>query len=135
MLKKFIRWSVTLAYAAGVFYLSVMPSGGPEFFPHQDKVIHFVMYAGMAFLFVWLLRVTSLRSWQHLPLLAAGFAIAYGALNEFNQIFISYRSAEVGDLAANFVGATVGAFAGMIAARAMDARRARVAELSSGERQ
>jgi len=132
---KFIRWIVTLAYAAGVFYVSLMPSTGPEMFPHQDKVVHFVMYAGMAFLLVWLLRVTSLRQRQHLPLLAAVLAIAYGALNEFNQVFVSYRSAEIADLAANIFGAVFGAVAGVLAAGKIEARRARMAGLPSGERQ
>lgn len=135
MWKKIARWSVTLAYAAGIYYLSVMPGNGPEFFPLQDKVFHFVMYAGLAFLFVWSLRITSLRFWPHVPVLAAAFAVAYGALNEINQLRIPYRSAEFMDIVANTLGAALGAYAGALSAKAIEARRERrVSECASGGR-
>ncbi len=125
MWKKIARWSVTLAYAVGVYYLSVVPGGGPEFFPYQDKVLHFALYAGLAFLFVWSLRITNLRFWPHVPLLAAALAVAYGALNEVNQLRIPYRSAEFLDVVANTLGAALGACVGALAAKSMEARRLR----------
>ncbi|MBN1282514.1 MAG: VanZ family protein [Proteobacteria bacterium] len=124
-IRQLIRWGTTLAWAAGILYLSFMPGPGIEFFPHQDKVAHFAMYAGLAFLLVWSLRLTALRFRPYAPLLAAAFAAAYGALTEAGQLFIASRSSEPADFVANAIGAAIGAWSGMRAAAALERRRAR----------
>ena len=120
---KMTRWTITVAYAAGIFYISMIPVGSEVLFPYSDKIFHFVIYAGFAILVVWSLRVTSLRPWPHVPMLAAAVAIAYGAVNELHQLYIPQRSAELLDLVANALGATAGVIVAMAAARALERRK------------
>jgi len=122
---KLTRWTVTAVYAALIFYVSMRPNFGPPLFPHSDKVAHFVLYAGLAFLVVWSLRVTVLRFWPHVPILASLLAVFYGGINEIHQHFIPYREAEALDMVANALGAIVGTLLAMRVARALERRRVR----------
>jgi VanZ family protein len=126
------RWTITAAYAALIFYVSMRPDFGPPLFAHSDKVAHFVLYAGLAFLVVWSLRVTVLRFWPHVPILAFGLAVVYGAINEVHQHFIPHREAEGLDMLANALGAVAGTVLAVHVARALERRRARRKLMSEG---
>jgi VanZ family protein len=67
-----------------------------------DKLVHAGAFAVLAALIY--------RARPSLPL-AIGATTAYGALDELHQRFTPMRSADPLDLAADFVGACVGAFA------------------------
>lgn len=102
------RWLITLIYAGVIFYLSSIPSVRPPLFPYSDKVIHFFMYAGLAVLCAWSLFSTRYRLSKRLPWIAITAAVFYGITDEFHQMFVPTRTAEVSDLLANTVGAVVG---------------------------
>ncbi|MBU0715075.1 MAG: VanZ family protein [Verrucomicrobia bacterium] len=107
-------WLICGIYAVGILGLSIMPAsalaGTPELFPHQDKVLHALMYGGWAVLLGWAL----LRQMQNRP--AAWMvgivliATAYGVLMEILQgslIWIQ-RTCSWGDMLANLAGAILG---------------------------
>jgi len=108
---KLIRWSSLLLYALFIFFLSTRPAGGMELFEHADKIIHFIFYAIMAALSAWVLSSTDFperpREFFFGSVLMAS---SYGAFIELVQGSLSYRSAELGDIMANTIGAMVGAF-------------------------
>ena len=108
------RWLICGIYAAGMLGLSIMPASAlaetPELFPHQDKVLHALMYGGWAVLLGWTLQ----RQMRNRP--AAWMvgivlmATAYGALMEVLQgslIWIQ-RTCSWGDMLANLSGAILG---------------------------
>lgn len=108
------RWVVCGVYALLVLVLSVMPAGAlaqtPELFPHQDKVLHALMYGILAVLLGWALREQLHRkplAWM-LGIVAA--ATAYGALMEIlqGQLTSIQRTCSWGDMLANLVGAVLG---------------------------
>ena len=108
------RWLICWLYAAGMLGLSIMPAStltkAPELFPHQDKVLHALMYGGWAVLLGWALQ----RQIQNLP--AAWMvgivlmATAYGALMEVLQGSLTWiqRTCSWGDMLANLAGAVLG---------------------------
>ena len=108
------RWLICWLYAAGILGLSIMPASAlaeaPELFPHQDKVLHALMYGGWAVLLGWTLQ----RQMRNRPAAwMAGIvlvATAYGALMEILQgslIWIQ-RTCSRGDMLANLAGAILG---------------------------
>lgn len=103
----------------------------PSFF-FADKIIHFFLYGGLAFLCAWSLRVTESAGYYVTPLLAAGLAIAYGAFDEIHQFFVPGRSCSVWDVAADATGATAGVIVAVIVAKICAGRRATI--VSGGER-
>ena len=108
------RWLICGLYAAGMLGLSIMPASAlaetPELFPHQDKVLHALMYGGWTVLLGWTLQ----RQMHNRPAACmAGIvllATAYGALMEVLQgslIWIQ-RTCSWGDMLANLAGAILG---------------------------
>ncbi len=73
-----------------------------------DKLVHGIEYAVGGFLAAAALR-RDRRFWTWTT--AVVFCVAWGALDEFHQSFVPGRDATVMDLAADAVGAAVGAFA------------------------
>lgn len=106
---KAVRWSVTLAYAGFIFYLSsrVWPEA-PHLFPYADKVIHLVIYAPLSFCLVWALRATAMRNREGIPAVALLLAILYGITDEVHQMFVPGRQASVVDFIADALGALLG---------------------------
>jgi len=131
---KYIRWFITLAYAAGIFYLSSRQWGGVPLFPYADKIIHFMLYAGLAFLCAWSLRVTETYGHAMMPILAVGLATSYGAIDEIHQFFVPGRSCETLDLLADAAGAAFGALMALQAAKCCRRRRAAEADETGGGR-
>ncbi len=98
-----------MAYAVGLFIVSVVPVQPTVSIRHLDKLFHLCEYL----LFAWLLiqavrrsrmqpRTVRLRAWL--------YATSYGALIELIQAFLPWRSAELADALANAVGAGFGAW-------------------------
>lgn len=98
-------------YAAGILIMSILPARAleatPELVPHQDKLIHALVYGGWAVLLVWAWR----ERWPGKPWVwlaaAVGIAAAYGVLMEGLQggLVGFQRTCSVGDMLANLVGA------------------------------
>ena len=93
---------LSILYMAGLYWLSDQPGGHtPPPFPGADKVVHFVLYAGLG----GLLRLT-------MPsiLLVIAFGSIYGVLDEFHQSFVPGRSADPWDVLADICGTVFGCF-------------------------
>lgn len=120
------RWLICGIYAAGILGLSIMPASAlaetPELFPHQDKVLHILMYGGWAVLLGWALQKqmrNRLAAWMIGIVL---IATTYGALMEVLQgswIWIQ-RTCSWGDMLANLAGAILGV--GLFALYALNLR-------------
>ncbi len=101
---------LTGAYCAFIFYLSsISEPPDPGFsFPYMDKVVHVLLYGGLAAtLSVGIRRsneVVSLRVQLWAPIV---FAVLYGVTDEVHQIYVSNRGWELLDLVADGVGAVL----------------------------
>lgn len=107
------RWAwaaAALAWAGAIFWASSKPHPFP-FLPtgllELDKLLHLVAYAVLGALLVgpFFPRLGAARA----VVAAAAIATAYGASDEWHQSFVPNRSADVRDLAADAVGAVLGA--------------------------
>ena len=116
---KRLRWVPVVAYAGLIFFLSSRAWREPPFelFYGADKVIHAIMYAGLAFGLVWAFRATRWKFNPHLFWVAALISLAYGASDEFHQSFVEGRTASIADLIADGIGGCVGAYAAIVVAR------------------
>lgn len=102
--------ALTIAYCAGLFYLSsgASPVKPPSLFAHEDKVIHAMLYAGLAAV-VWIgmRRAKNPAGPRMLFLAPILFACAYGISDEFHQWFVPGRTADVWDAASDTCGALI----------------------------
>lgn len=106
-----IRTAVWLTCLAGAFTAThIPPPSKPLPFTPNDKLLHFVGFAGLGLLTAW--QAASGRSAPASRKVAAWFLalIAYGALDELSQP-IAGRSCELGDWLADCGGAAVGIIA------------------------
>ena len=97
-----------------IFVLSSLPLAIPEVerFPLKDKGVHFLEYAILG----GLCAHASIRTFPDHPrlraaLLGAFLAASWGLSDELHQSFVPTRSADVIDLVADSLGASVGAVA------------------------
>lgn len=104
-----VRWITTLAYAGVIFYLSSRAWNGTSLFPHADKLLHLLVYAGLGALCVWALEGTSLRGRAQIFPLAAAMAFLYGVTDEMHQMLVPGREASLADLIFDGIGAAAGA--------------------------
>jgi len=106
--KVFWRWGFLVGYTAGIFLLSAIPGHALPTVRVSDKLIHAVEFGLLAVLLCRALRV-SVTTWSHSRIIfvSALIAIFYGATDEFHQLFVPQRSAELVDLAADSLGATL----------------------------
>jgi VanZ family protein len=99
-------WGPVAAYLVAIFLESSV-SQVPELPTGvTDKDAHGLLYSGLALL---ILRALAGASWRNVTI-GAGFAAvflaaAYGATDEFHQRFVSGRTADLLDLAADTAGA------------------------------
>ncbi|ATX82237.1 VanZ like family protein [Mariprofundus ferrinatatus] len=76
----------------------------PDLFSWQDKFIHALAYALMAFFF-WSAAVGAISTHAKLALLTLLFCAIYGATDEWHQSFIAGRDASLFDWLADITGA------------------------------
>ncbi len=119
------RWIVTAAYAAVVMYISVKRIGGEPPFPHFDKLVHFVMYGGLGFLFAWCLGTGAALTRTGIVVISFALATAYGVVAEVVQHFVPTRSMELADMVVNAAGALAGAATALRLTRRVEAEEAR----------
>lgn len=111
---KFHYIALTIAYCAGIFWLSssASPVDPTPLFPGQDKLAHILVYGGLAALVSTGIRRSgtpaSFRKQFWAPAL---FATAYGIFDEFHQLFVPHRFCELGDMLSNATGALLIQFA------------------------
>lgn len=96
---------------ACIFALSSMPGQALPTVHVSNKLIHTGEFGLLGLLMCHALTA-QLPTWprSHIALLSLLAAICYGATDEFHQLFVPSRSAELGDLAADSLGATLAAW-------------------------
>ncbi|MCX6357002.1 MAG: VanZ family protein [Candidatus Aureabacteria bacterium] len=95
-------WAVVIFVAASVH---VHPRVF-MFFPHQDKLMHFIEYAILTFfIFKSFVHSSDLALAGRAVPFSLLLAIAYGGLIELYQYLLPYRTCELMDFVANSVGA------------------------------
>ena len=78
-------------------------------FPNEDKLIHFCMYFGLSFLFVWAYTKEKKISVTFL-LIVALIASLFSGCIEVLQPILSNRTSDISDFIANSFGALFGSF-------------------------
>jgi VanZ family protein len=90
-------WLPPLFYMAAIFYLSSEPNPLPTLTRHVwDKLLHTVEYAGLAILFFRALDGEGIE-WRQSVIATVILVSAYGASDEWHQMFVPMRSADVND--------------------------------------
>jgi VanZ family protein len=113
---------LAVAWALVIFVLSSIPGAA---FPHSkllsyDKLLHAGVYAVLgAFCFMALPRSWSSKA-SVLVLVSGAISTLYGFTDEFHQLFVPGRSADLRDVLAD----CVGGFSGALAAALLPATRA-----------
>lgn len=106
------HWLPLIVYCLAIFIQSSFPSPVKEpDVPFFDKYLHMLGYALLGVLFYRAYGSLRLggKIW-HVALLSVLSAGLYGISDEFHQYFVPSRSADVMDVAADFVGAAWGVF-------------------------
>ena len=99
-------WGPALLWATVLFLLSAVPgAGAPGWVPVNDKVAHLGLYAVLGATLA-LGRRRSRGEVPHAWLLALG--ILYGATDEWHQMYVPGRSAELADWLADIAGVVLG---------------------------
>ena len=116
---KFVSWrwshvstAAVLVYWAAMLLGTHLPGPAVPSTPYSDKTLHFVAYAGLAFLLAWAWATRRRFLWGG-PVFALLVAALYGGLDEITQTFIPGRFGDVLDWCYDALGAVtgVGAFA------------------------
>ncbi len=105
----FLVWLPTVAYCGMIYYLSGNPSPiEVDQFPHQDKVLHLLEYGILSVLFFYSLS-KSIPSYsvRAVVVLAIVLTSLYGISDEAHQYFVPGRDSSIGDVFADFIGATL----------------------------
>lgn len=105
---RIFSWGIVLAYMALIFYMSSLPVVDmPAPFAHFDKVVHFHVYFGLAFLLA-----NAIPGIHQRKRFLAAFLIAavYGISDEIHQYFVPPRECSVWDWLADISGAWIGAW-------------------------
>lgn len=110
ILKYLKRYPLSLFVFAAIVYLSLFrPSDDmqlPMLFEHMDKVVHFIMYAGLSFI-IWYEFFRSHTKGMNIKLLLAIFlipALFSGFMEYMQSKATDYRSGDIMDLLFNVLG-------------------------------
>ena len=131
---RLIFWAVTAGYWVLIATLTHLP---PKDLPHlsvDDKLQHFLAYAGLAGVLGMALWVT-FPARRTLPFLVFGVALLYGAIDEYTQQFVG-RTPELDDWLADAAGAAAGVLPAAILQRVFEhkfrkpARRPRTVDVA-----
>ena len=100
-------WAPVIAYMAAIFYVSSLPQ--PVVPPGGDKPWHLLAYLGLGVVTVRAVAggLAASIDWR-IAVVAIAIAGGYAATDEFHQIFVPGRSADVNDLLADTVGVVLG---------------------------
>jgi VanZ family protein len=102
-------WLPPLIYMGIIFHFSSESNPLPEVTAHVwDKVLHTLEYAGLGFLLCRALVGEGLGR-RRAVVVAVVLASLYGASDEWHQLFVPLRTADVRDWLTDNAGATLGA--------------------------
>jgi VanZ family protein len=100
-----LRWAAVALWASAIFAASSLPGSQlPGGFSTQA---HFIEYAVLGALAYHALRLD--RGSRQAALIAVAIASAYGASDEFHQVFVAMRTPDVVDWLVDTAGAAFGA--------------------------
>jgi VanZ family protein len=104
-------WWFVAGWAVIIFLLSSIPGKSMPDVPglQYDKVLHALVYSVLGGLFFLALRHASSLTTGRVVAAAALFALAYGLSDEFHQLFVPGRSADLYDALADGIGGLLGA--------------------------
>ncbi len=110
---KLCRFLPFFLWLIAILVASFMPSQHIRsswfLFPNEDKLIHFCMYFGLSFLFVWAYIKEKKTSITFL-LIVALIASLFSGCIEVLQPLLSNRTSDISDFIANSFGAFLGSF-------------------------
>ena len=110
---------VTITYLSS---RSTLP--GVQLFPGIDKILHFLVYAALAFAVgLWFSGESWLKFSLRNFLICTAVASAFGALDEFHQGFVPSRTSDVWDWVADTLGAAAGAAVVLLGSRILAGKR------------
>ncbi len=113
--KKFTKfWLPVIVYCILIFIYSSIPQPIPVRIeiPFFDKILHAMEYGVLSYLLIRAFVGSKAKlSKGSIIILAIVLATLYGASDEFHQLFVKNRIADLLDILADFVGAT---FVGLI---------------------
>lgn len=100
-------WYTTYIYSFLIIVAASLPVRFPPqlLFPFQDKIIHVLIYFLLAFLTV---NTFSRKRIGNPKICSFFYAFSLGLFAEIVQYFIPYRSFELWDILANFLGSFLG---------------------------
>jgi VanZ family protein len=100
-------WAPVALCMAAIFYVSALPDP-PVPAGVSDVNLHALAYSGLMLLVV---RAVARAEWARVTLAALAIAwlvtVVYGASDEWHQMFVATRHAELRDLAADAIGALI----------------------------
>ena len=103
-------WGGVIVYCVFIFVLSAQSLlTVPQTVPSADKGAHAVLYAGLGWLWARAMRA-SRPTWSAFSLLLTtlGFTALYGVSDEWHQLYVPDRMADLRDVAADAIGGTLG---------------------------
>jgi VanZ family protein len=104
-------WLPPLVYMAAIFHVSSESQSLPMLTEHVwDKILHTIEYVGLAVLVFRALDGEELGRWQS-AVLTVMIVSAYGASDEWHQLFVPTRSSDVEDWLTDTVAGAIGAAA------------------------
>ena len=90
-------WGPPIVYMAVIFHFSSESNPLPDLTAHVwDKLLHMIEYTGLGFLCFRALHGEGLRGWRP-AVITVIMVSAYGASDEFHQMFVPMRSSDVND--------------------------------------
>ena len=110
----FSLWFPVIACMGFIFYASSLAGKDiPSLFPHQDILFHGSIYAILGLFFFRALKNTFSRFvLLKLLIITVIFGFAYGASDEFHQLFTPGRDCSWFDLAVDTIGSSIGGIIG-----------------------
>lgn len=109
-MKKILYWLPVLFVACIIFYLSTIPTNGPQLFKNSDKVYHFIAYSVFAFFMMGGFSHSLKKRHAVLIELSVVIVALYGIFLEIYQSFLPTREMSSLDVVANTLGALFGSW-------------------------
>ena len=118
VLRRVSLWLPPLVYMAAIFHFSSQSEPLPALTEHVwDKLLHTIEYTGLAVLLFRALDGEALGRWWS-AVLTVMIVSAYGASDEWHQVFVPMRSADVNDWLTDTLAGAIGAAACVVFQRA-----------------
>lgn len=107
-----LAWLSVFFYALAIFFISSIQSKDlPEFYPHADKIFHFLEYFPFGFLVFRAIALGRGVSKASSLLVAVFVLMIYALSDEIHQIFVPGRDFSLIDMSFDLLGGFMGALA------------------------